>query len=54
MLAIGGAYAVSALLVVYVHQNGLLDPELALPVLIAWASVGLVLAFIAAMRQKEG
>jgi len=53
VLAIGGAYAVSALLIVYVHQNGLLGEELALPVLVAWAAVGLVLATIAALKKED-
>lgn len=53
LLGIGGAYAVSAGLIVYAIERGFVDAETAFPLLIAWAVAGLVLAGIAALKSGK-
>lgn len=51
-LAVGSGYAVSAGLVIYADQNGLVPVDLRLPVILVWAIFGVLLSLIAAVTSR--
>jgi hypothetical protein len=53
LLGVGGAYAVSAGLIIYADQNALIESDLRLPILLVWAVSGLILAALSAVRRKD-
>jgi len=52
-LLTGGAYAVSAALIIYADAAGLTPQDLRLPLIVAWATIGVVLAVVAVLRRQK-
>jgi hypothetical protein len=52
-MLLGGAYAVSAGLIVYAIERGYIARHDAFKYIIGWAALGLVLALVAAVRKGE-
>jgi len=52
-LVIGGAYAVSVGLLIYVHQSQLMPDDVAFPLLIGWVAFGGLIAVAALLRGGE-
>lgn len=50
--AIGGAYGISAGLVIYAIESGFVEEDMAGPMVMLWALAGLVLAGVGAWRRK--
>lgn len=52
-LLTGGAYAVSAALIIYADATGLTPEDLRLTMIVAWAVIGVALAVIAVLRRQK-
>ena len=51
--AIGGAYGISAGLVIYAIEAGIVEEGLHGPLIMLWATVGLVMFAVGAWRRRE-
>lgn len=49
----GGAYAVSAALIIYADATGLTPEDSRLPLIVGWAVAGLLLAVIAVVQKVK-
>lgn len=52
-LAIGGAYGISAGLIIYAIETGLIPEEWHGRLIVLWAIAGLILAVVGVMRRKS-
>ena len=52
-LAIGGAYGISAAILIYAIESDLIEEELHAPLLMLWAVAGLITFVVGAMRRKS-